>query len=31
MHGFMTMSKFIPQAQDAIAEVGDYLKLTFRR
>jgi acetyl esterase len=31
MHGFMTMSKFIPQAQDAIAEVGDYLKLSLRR
>jgi acetyl esterase len=30
MHGFMTMSKFIPEAQDAISEVGDYLKLMRR-
>jgi acetyl esterase len=26
MHGFMTMSKFIPEAQGAIDQVGDYLK-----
>jgi acetyl esterase len=29
MHGFMTMSKFIPQAQGAIDQVGDYLKRRF--
>jgi acetyl esterase len=31
MHGFMTMSKFIPEARDAIARVGDYLRLTLKR
>jgi acetyl esterase len=30
MHGFMTMSKFIPEAQDAIARVGDYLRVTLQ-
>jgi acetyl esterase len=30
MHGFMTMSKFIPEAHDAIAQVGNYLRLTLQ-
>jgi acetyl esterase len=30
MHGFMTMPKFIPEAQNAILAVGNYLKLTLQ-